>query len=77
MRVDPFAPYGQLLELFLHRWLIFQHSLTRIEQGRPDHLIRLFQCALHKGKCVIAMQGRSNEDCRPGVSIKQNIFPRD
>ena len=77
MCVDPFAPDRQFRQLFLYRWLLFQAGLAGVEQRGTDHLIRLFQGALHKGKGGIAMQGGPNKACGLGVAIKQNIFPRN
>ena len=75
MGVDALAIDRELRELLLHRLLLVEPGLPRIEQRGADHHIGELQDALHEGERRVAVQRRSDEGRRLGMAVEEHVLP--
>ena len=73
----PFAVAGELRQLLLHRLLVLQSGLARVEQRGADHHVRQLDVALDEGEGAVAVQRGADEAGRLGVAVEQHVVPRD
>jgi hypothetical protein len=74
MGIDPLAIAGEQRQLLLHRLLLVETGLARVEQRRLDHHVRHFKAAQDKRVDAVAVQRRADQACRLCMPIEQDVL---